>query len=174
MEADSLSAQSLAAIGNVTCAGGFADVYPCQNVDLLALVPLADMESGGPLGGANDVWGWTDPVTGREFALVGLKEGTAFVEITDPVNPVYLGKLATHTNTSTWRDIKVYADYAFIVSEASDHGMQVFDLTRLLAADPNTAPHSFTDDAQYNGFGNAHNIVINEGSGFAYAVGTNT
>ena len=174
MEADSLSAQSLAAIGNVTCAGGFADVYPCQNVDLLALVPLADMESGGPLGGANDVWGWTDPVTGREFALVGLKEGTAFVEITDAVNPVYLGKLATHTDASPWRDIKVYADYAFIVSEASSHGMQVFDLTRLLTADPNTAPHGFTDDAQYNGFGKGHNIVINEGSGFAYAVGTDT
>ncbi len=167
--ADSQSAQSLAAISNVSCVGGFADAYPCQNVDLLALVPLADMESGGPLGGANDVWGWTDQVTDREFALVGLKEGTAFVEITDPVNPVYLGKLATHTNTSTWRDIKVYADYAFIVSAASGHGMQVFDLTKLLTADP-----GFVDDAQYNGFGGAHNIVINEDTAVAYAVGSDT
>ncbi len=176
VEAGTQSAQSLATVSNVPCAGGFADIYPCQNVDLLAFVPLADMESGGALGAANDVWGWswTDQDSTREFALVGLKEGTAFVEITDPVNPVYLGKLPTHTDASTWRDIKVYADYAFIVSQAPGHGMQVFDLTRLLSADPNTAPQSFTDDAQYNGFGGAHNIVINEDSGFAYAVGTNT
>lgn len=169
LEADSKSAQSLAAITNVPCVGGFANAYPCQNVDLLALVPLADMESGGPLGGANDVWGWTDQVTGREFALVGLEEGTAFVEITDPVNPVYLGKLATRTNTSIWRDIKVHADHAFIVSQASGHGMQVFDLTKLLSPDP-----GFVGDAQYNGFGGAHNIVINEDTAVAYAVGTDT
>ena len=176
VEAGTQSAQSLANLSNVTCAGGFADIYPCQNIDLLAFVPLADMESGGALGGANDIWGWswTDQTSTREFALVGLKDGTAFVEITDPVNPVYLGKLPTHTGASTWRDIKVYADYAFIVSQASGHGMQVFDLTRLLTADPNTAPHGFTDDAQYSGFGNAHNIVINEDTAVAYAVGTDT
>ncbi len=52
--------------------------------------------------------------------------------------------------------------------------MQVFALTRLLTADPNAADTPFTDDGQYNGFGNAHNIVINEDSGYAYAVGTST
>ena len=30
-----------------------------------------------------------------------------------------------------WRDIKVYKDHAFVVSENTNHGMQVFDLTRL-------------------------------------------
>ena len=43
----------------------------------------------------------------------------------DPVNPVYLGKLDTHTDPSLWRDIKTYNNYAFIVSEASGHGMQI-------------------------------------------------
>jgi choice-of-anchor B domain-containing protein len=48
--------------------------------------------------------------------------------------------------------------------------MQVFDLTRLRdVADP---PVTFDADARYTGFGNAHNIVINEDTGFAYAVGT--
>ena len=171
LEAATKSPQSLAAVSNVSCTGGFADIYPCQNVDLLAFVPLADMGNGGQLGGSNDVWGWTHQASGREFALIGLKDGTGFVEITDPVNPVILGNLPTHTSASTWRDIKVYADHAFIVSQASGHGMQVFDLTKLLSAAPNT---TFTDDAQYSGFGGAHNVVINEASGFAYAVGTGT
>jgi choice-of-anchor B domain-containing protein len=35
-------------------------------------------------------------------------------------------------------------------------------------------PETFTADTQFNDFGSAHNIVINENSGFAYAVGTNT
>ena len=80
---------------------------------------------------ANDSWGWTDPDTGSEYALIGLYDGTAFVNIDDPVNPIYLGKLDTHTDPSLWRDIKTYGNYAFVVSEASGHGMQVFDLTRL-------------------------------------------
>ncbi len=51
------------------------------------------------------------------------------VDISDPENPVYLDELVTHgTFGSSWRDIKVYQDHAFIVSEANQHGMQVFDL----------------------------------------------
>ena len=47
--------------------------------------------------------------------------------------------------------------------------MQVFDLAKLL-----TAGSAFVGDAQYNGFGRAHNIVINEDTAVAYAVGTDT
>jgi choice-of-anchor B domain-containing protein len=71
-----------------------------------------------------------------------------------------------------WRDIKTYSNHAFIVSEAPGHGMQVFDLTRL--RNVTNPPETFTADATYNVFGSAHNIVINENSGFAYAVGSDT
>ena len=50
-------------------------------------------------------------------------------------------------------------DHAFIVSEAANHGMQVFDLTRLRTV---TAPEQFSADAHLNVFRSAHNIVINE------------
>ncbi len=83
-----------------------------------------------------------------------------------------MGKLPSATGTSTWRDIKVYQDHAFIVSEAGGHGMQVFDLTKL--RNVANAPETFEADTRYTGFGNAHNIVINEASGYAYAVGTDT
>ncbi len=150
------------------CTNGFAGGYPCNDYDLMSHLTNGFM--GATEG--NDSWGWTDPDTGKEYALMGLDNGTAFVDISDPINPIYLGKLPTHTNSSTWRDIKTYNNYAFIVSEASGHGMQVFDLTRL--RNVNNPPVTFTEDAHYSGFGSAHNIVINEDTGYAYGVGTNT
>ena len=78
----------------------------------------------------NDIWGWTDPLDGKEYALLGKTTGTAFIDIYRPDKPcIPRGTAHPHVNSS-WRDIKVYADHAFIVSEASGHGMQVFDLTK--------------------------------------------
>jgi len=152
------------------CENGMAGDYPCENVDLLSTISLADL---GGIQNMNDIWGWTHEESGREFALVGLRNGTTFVEVSDPVNPIILGFLETATGPSLWRDIKVYSDFAFIVSEANSHGMQVFDLSKLLV-DPEELTGTFEHDAWYQEFGRAHNIVINESTGFAYGVGTNS
>lgn len=151
------------------CVNGFADIYPCSNYDLMSNIPIDVL--GGPGSEGNDSWGWTDPDTLREYALVCTTTSTAFVDITNPAAPVYLGRLPTATVNSLWRDVKVYNNHAFVVSEASNHGMQVFDLTRLRSV---STPQNFNADAVYNGFGSAHNIVINEDSGFAYIVGSDT
>ncbi len=148
------------------CEGGEAGPYPCENVDLLAFLPLSEMDCGS----SNDVWGWTDPLDGTEYALLGCNNGTAFVDLSDPENPVYLGKLPTHTTSSLWRDIKVYEDHAFVVSEASGHGLQSFDLTEL--RDVTDPPVIFQETAHLGTFGNSHNVAINEDSGYAYAVGS--
>lgn len=145
-----------------------AGPYPCENINLLSFVENGDI--GG--GSMNDIWGWVDPLDSAEYVILGRTNGTAFLDITDPVNPIYLGNLPTATQNSTWRDIKVYNNYAFIVSEAGGHGMQIFDLTHL--RDIEAPPLLFEEDALYNGWGNAHNIVINESTGRAYGVGTNT
>ena len=50
--------------------------------------------------------------------------------------------------------------------------MHIFDLTQL--ADVTNPPVEFQADAIYTGFGKAHNIVINEDTDRAYAVGTST
>ena len=150
------------------CVNGMAGNYPCNGYDLQSSIlgSTFNADSG------NDSWGWTDPQDGSEYALMGVNNGTVFIDISDPINPVYLGKLPTHTTSTSWRDVKVYNNYAFVVSEAGGHGMQVFDLTRLReVANP---PETFTEDAHYGGFGSAHNIVINEESGYAYAVGTSS
>ena len=155
-------------IAQTPCENGMAGDYPCNGYDLQSFISLAELDTDR----GNDSWGWTDPDNGDEYAIMGVKNGTVFIDISDPINPIYLGKLPTHTDNSTWRDIKVYQNYAFIVSEAGNHGMQVFDLTRL--RNVSNAPETFNEDAHYDGFGSSHNIVINEETGYAYSVGDNT
>lgn len=167
---EALPTSGLAAMGPAPCVDGMAAIFPCENVDLASFVPLEQ------LGGVNgsDIWGWEDPSTGREYAIMTTGEGTAFVDVTEPTDPVVVGVLPTDDvdNRILWRDVKVYADHAFVVSEIRPHGMQVFDLTRL--RDVLITPTVFTADTMYEEFTNAHNISINEDTGFAYAVGTNT
>lgn len=152
------------------CINGMAGDYPCNGFDLMSHITVEELGGEGAEG--NDSWGWTDSETGKEYALIGTTTSSAFVDISDPANPIFLGRLPTATTNSLWRDIKVYNNHAFIVSEAPGHGMQVFDLTRLRnVANP---PETFTADANYNEFDKAHNIVINEASGFAYIVGSET
>lgn len=151
---------------------GTAAVFGCESVDLLSFLPLSDMEAGRGVR-TNDVWGWTDPETDREIALIGMTDQTVFVDVTNPGTPVYLGRLpkTEAANGSTWRDMKVYADHMYVVSDgAGPHGMQVFDLTRLRGLD-GSDPQTFEADATYDRINSAHNIVINEETGFAYAVG---
>lgn len=172
------------------CEEGLADEeYPCQGFDLFARVDLRDLMATG----VNDIWGWKDEETERYYALVGLLDGVTIVDITDPNVPVVVAKLnepeklqrsgakmvamdqIAHDDEgdgkgeSSWRDLKVYRDHMFVVSDAQPHGMQVFDLRKLRdVADP---PEMFQEDQLYEEFGAAHNIVINEESGSAYVVG---
>jgi choice-of-anchor B domain-containing protein len=155
----------------VQCEDGTARLFFCSEVDLVSFLPVGDI--GGERGiQVNDVWGWTDATTGKEYAIVGRFDATTFIDVSDPARPVYLGELPLHEGArrNLWRDIKVYRNHAFIVSDgAGPHGVQIFDLTQLRAVqDP---PVTFRETAHYDRVHSAHNIVINEATGFAYVVG---
>ncbi|MEX2601566.1 MAG: choice-of-anchor B family protein [Balneolaceae bacterium] len=156
----------------VECSNGQADRFGCSNIDLVSFLPIRDI--GGSRGVfLNDMWGWTDPETGNEYALIGRNNGTSFVDVSNPSNPVYVGDLpmTAGAQASTWRDIKVYSNHAFIVADnARSHGMQVFDLTSL--RDFNGEPIHFEEAALYTNMNSAHNIVINEDTGMAFIVGS--
>ncbi len=168
-----LPVETLAGVSGETveCEDGKAAHFECKDVTLLSFVPVSSI--GGTRGvELNDIWGWTDPETGKEYALVGRMDGTSFVDISDPQNPVYLGDLPKTQGSpgAVWRDMKVYKDHVFVVADNSGaHGVQVFDLTRL--RNVTNPPQTFTEDAHYDRIHSAHNIAINEDTGFAYAVG---
>jgi choice-of-anchor B domain-containing protein len=158
--------------GRIQCQHGAvvtdAFTFPCWEVDLLAWDSL-----GGFPTLANDLWGWTDPDTGRDYAILGLSSSTAFFDLGNPEHPVHLGNLPSASGFSFWADIKVHANHAYIVKDvAGNHGLQVFDLTQL--RDITNPPVSFTATAHYQFFGPAHNLAINEETGFLYSQNADT
>lgn len=153
----------------VVCENGTAGPYPCDGVDLLSRVSLADMMATA----GNAVWGGVESKLHREIAIVGLNNGAAFVDISKPTCPVVVGKLASTTGTSQSRDVKAIGDYAVVVAEIQNHGMQVFDM-RKLGTTPATG--TLTADVIYKGtadqpISNAHNVVVNEATQSVYLVG---
>ena len=167
--------------GPAGCIDGVSDIFPCDGIELAGWLELPEL--GG--GSGSDSWGWKDELTGRYYALMGRSNGVAFVDITDPANPIYIGNLPrpAGVSSSVWTDLKTYQDHAFIVADSvNNHGVLVFDLTRL--RDVASPPVTFTADAQYLNFQfpngspgthhSAHNIAINTDTGFAYTTGGNT
>ena len=121
------------------CENGFAShtingvttSYPCNGYDLLSRVPISVLATTLGTEEGSDIWGWTDPLDGKEYAIISTTNSTAFVDVSDPINPIFLGRVETaNGNTSYWRDVKVYNNHAYIVADGvGNHGMQVFDLT---------------------------------------------
>ncbi len=176
----------------IRCEAGKAGVFPCQNTTLLSFLSLAALDGDftqdeATTVEANDIWGWLDPETHRRYALIGLSNGVSVVDVTDPVWPVVVAFLPepvqAHAHkkppaglahegkkASAWRDIKTYGPYALVVSDNNPgHGLQVFDLRQL--RELSSVPAHLAPIAHYHGFGTAHNVVVNEATGFAYAVG---
>ncbi len=151
------------------CSGGFAGIYPCSNIDLKKFMPFTQIGGLSTTRGSG-CWGWTDPLTAKEYAIMGCSTHTAFVDITNPSAPVYKGKiLDTNNGSSIWREISVVNNHALIVSEQNPgHGMQIFDMTRLRTV---TTPQTFLPDARYTGFGSCHTVSSNPSSGYTYCNG---
>lgn len=148
------------AITFTPCAAGNAGGHACQGLDLLARMPLSGFSSNPSA--ANDIWGFVDLDDNREYALIGLRNGTAVVEVTDPLHPTEVGFVAG-PNT-IWRDIKVYQfynsgegrwnAYAYVVADNVNQGLQIIDLSEL--------PVSISLTGTYTGFQRAHNIYLSD------------
>jgi choice-of-anchor B domain-containing protein len=135
--------------------------FTASNVQLLGWLTLADLSPDATSG--NDCWGYTSP-SGREYAIIGTDNGTAFVEVTDPGAPELVA-FRTGPN-SLWRDMKVFGDNAYVVSEGGS-GIQIFDMS---AIDAGTVTLVFTQSS--GGCTTAtHNVAIDTTSGYLYRCG---
>lgn len=156
----------------VKCENGMAKEWECGSTGILAFMPISAI--GGKRGTMiSGNWGWTDPETGKDYALIGRNDGTSFVDVTDPTRPRYLGDLPLPktAQAAIWKEMKTLGHYALIVGDGSaHHGIQIFDLHRLRTV---KAPQTFTPDAWYDALHSIHDIMTNDASGFAYAVGSN-
>jgi choice-of-anchor B domain-containing protein len=164
-----LLAAGVAQAAMTPCApNGFAGPYPCNKVDLMSFMPLSAVQCGS----AAVVWGWTDPLNGKEYALLACNNGVSFVDISNPEVPVLVGRLPGAAANSTWRDVKTIGNWAYVGSEATNHGVQIFDLTRLRSV--TSPPQTFTADAHYPTVGRSHTLATNPANNMLYASGSQT
>lgn len=115
---------------------------------------------------ANDIWGYVSP-NGTEYALVGLKTGFSVVSLADPANPTEM--FFIEGQYTVWRDIKVWDEYAYVVSDNTSEGLLIVDLSDMTGS---TYMYTTTDNNGDYMFSKAHNIFIDE-FGKAYAFGGN-
>ena len=143
----SAGAQAPSVVGLETqCTANVAAGHACSNVDMLSRLSMADMQ----VRYLNDVWGWVDPDSDREYVLQGSSAAVVFVDVTDPVNPIYVGQLPGHDPQvhNLWRDMKVYKNYMYVtVDGLGQNGVQIFDLTQLRAY--SGSPIIFEETAAY-------------------------
>lgn len=110
----------------------------------------------------NDLWGYADG-NGREYAIMGSRLFTHFIDVTDPDKPVEVAR-EPGGNNCLWRDYKVFGHYAYGVSDGCNEGLEVYDLSAL--------PDSVTKVYDSQEFiVDAHNVFIDEVAGRLYACG---
>jgi choice-of-anchor B domain-containing protein len=143
---------------NETCTNGQAGIFSCENIDLLAHLPLTGMSSAPSSG--SDIWGHVDLNTGNEYAIMGLKDGVIVVNVTDPSSPSEVGTISGVS--SSWRDVKVYQffnetlnlwqAYAYATTEGTDGGVDIINLNNL--------PHSISLQEKSMVVNTSHNVYI--------------
>ncbi len=147
--------------------------FASRNVTFMSQLPLAQM-GGGAKG--SSLYGWVDPLTHREYAIMGRSNGTAFVDITNPTQPKYVANLpmAAGSSPTDWREPKVYGNFAFVGVDNTNHPIQIVDLTKLRQYAG--VPLQLGADRNFRGNGNtltkAHTLAINPQSGYLYAART--
>ncbi|KAI6309812.1 hypothetical protein MCOR34_006640 [Pyricularia oryzae] len=171
-------------LGYHACTNGWIEAIPgdrmhtfrCDQMDLHHFLSHGALNSTGQGSGT---WGWISD-DGREFAAIGQEDGAAFVEIKDG-KLVLVARLPQPPTAlvSNWREMKSYKNYMVIGSEAVAHGIQIFDMTKLLDIDVEaTGPVVFDPIADLSGYtndlpiGRSHNVVVNEERDYMVAVGS--
>ena len=140
------------------CDNGFAGDHACEKMDLLAHVPLSSFSTNPSA--ANDVWGFYDVNDGKEYAILGLRNGVGVVEVTDPEAPRMVGSVSSQS--TSWRDIKVYQhfnratsrwdSYAYVTADSASVGTMIIDLRSL----PNDISVAASDKSDIS----AHNVYL--------------
>jgi choice-of-anchor B domain-containing protein len=119
------------------CVANRSGNFPCDSVSLLSHLAFDVLQPTSTR--ANDIWGYTDLNTGREYAFIGIENGVAILDITDPTAPEQVG--APTGSSTTWRDIEIYQKfdetaqrwraYAYITADAVQDTLMLLDLSGL-------------------------------------------
>lgn len=99
-------------------------------------------------------WGWYQASKGKEYAIVGTSAKTYFIEVTNPAAPVIRDSVMAKHAGCTWRELKTYQNYCYVVSDDSPpNSFQIIDMQYL----PDSV-HVVYDDKTY--FERGHTVWV--------------
>lgn len=143
---------------STVCTDGKAANFSCKNIDLVSHVALSDF--GFKPSAGNDIWGHVDLNTNKEYAIMGIVNGVAVFDLSNPESPKEVGAISGLN--SSWRDIKVYQyfdktmgvwqAYAYATIDNKSDFVTIIDLNQL----PNSVSLVTKDTA----VAQAHNVYI--------------
>ena len=120
----------------------------------------------------SNVWGHVDS-QGNEYALLGHESGTSIIDITDPTLPVEVAMIPGPTASGLiWREIKVWQDYMYIVSEhtspSTNSGVQIVDISNLPTTATLSTNYRWPNVTEFTA--RAHTVSIDD-QGYLYVNG---
>lgn len=105
--------------------------YPKFNIELLSLitpnfgVPSVDNRF------YSGCWGWYQATKNKEYAICGASNGTYFIDVSTPASPSVCAYVPGRY-ASTWREMKTYQNYCYIVGDDSGNNkFQIVDMQYL-------------------------------------------
>jgi choice-of-anchor B domain-containing protein len=142
------------------------------NMTLMAQVPLTQMGGTSTTDGSS-LHAWVDPLTRREYAVMGRTNGTAVIDVTNPTQPLYVANIPSAGSNTLWREPKVYGNHAYIGVDGGTHRLQYVDLTQVRNYSGTTM--NLTNYGTYAGANvtKVHTVGLNKDSGYLYLSGTN-
>jgi choice-of-anchor B domain-containing protein len=104
--------------------------YPSSNINLIGFInPETVSASGVKYSGC---WGYNQTSKNKEYAVVGSSRGTYFIDITAPATPTVCDYVAGTSSPGVWREVNIYQNYAYVVSDNSPpNSFQIIDMQYL-------------------------------------------
>ena len=134
--------------------------YEAENVKKLGQWDNDDLPTNA-VGTFNDIWGYA--ADGREYAIMGSAAYIHFFDVTNPSNITLIDEFLPG-DTTVWRDFKVFQNYCYAVSDKTEEGLLIYDLSDL----PNSVNLVNTVKTE---FVQSHNIYIDIPNGRLYTAG---
>lgn len=133
-----------------------AQTYPSLNISLLSHLNPEKDNTGSDGRKYSGCWGWAQTSKNKEYAIVGTSSKTYFIDVTVPTNPIIVDSVIARRAGCTWRELKTYQNYCYIVSDDSPpNSFQIVDMQYL----PDSV-HVVHDGTTY--FEKSHTIFIDQ------------
>jgi choice-of-anchor B domain-containing protein len=77
-------------------------------------------------------WGWAQTSKNKEYAIIGSSSQTYFIDVTNPTSPIIVDSVKARRAGCTWREIKTYQHYCYMVSDDdTPNSFQIVDMQYL-------------------------------------------